>query len=146
MAQRLGTIVATRKLKRLDRRGSVLIRVGLPRRRRTGEWACPYQLTGLADERIRRVLGEDSIQALHLALEAIRMDLKPFEKQLTWTGAPGDLFLPEYVPYYYGTKFAEHLSTVIEEEMRQEGRRIQQRARRRGLKRKGTRGSRGAAA
>jgi hypothetical protein len=137
VAQRLGTIIAKRTLKRVDLPGSVLIQVGIPRRRRTGEWACPYQIVGLEEERVRRALGEDSIQALHLALEGIRMDLKPFESQLTWTGQPGDLFLPEYVPYSYGTKFAKQLSALIQEEVRREGRRIQQRFRRRNQRRKG---------
>jgi hypothetical protein len=88
----------------------------------------------------------DSVQALHLALEAIRLDLEPHEQQLTMSDEPGDLFLPQYVPYYYGTKFAKHLGAMIEAELHREGRRIRARVRRRDQKRRRGRHRRGAAA
>jgi hypothetical protein len=147
MATRFGTIIATRRLAQASSKQPVTVELGRPRRRRTGEWACPYRIRGLVKDRSGLAYGVDSVQALHLALEAIRLDLEPFRAQLTWfRGEPGELFLPRYVPYYFGEAFALKLGKLIDEELRRENRRIRERTRRRSQKRKAKGRSRGAAA
>lgn len=146
-ADRLGTIVATRRLARGSKQRPVLVRLGKPRHRRTGEWACPYRIQGVGSGRTRQVFGEDAVQALQLALEAIRLELEPFRHELTcFGGEPGELFFPRYVPYSFGQRFADRLGALLDDELRREARRIRERARRRSKRRKRSRESRGAPA
>jgi len=77
----LGEVIATRKLT-LDGGTEVTVHVGRPCS--PPEWNsnfyCPYQIIGLGSERVRRVGGVDSMQALVLALEAIGADFYAYNK------------------------------------------------------------------
>jgi hypothetical protein len=58
------------------RRIPITVEVGLPRRNSdAGEWCCPIQLAGI-DDRVRPSYGEDSLQALCIALRHIRSQLE----------------------------------------------------------------------
>jgi hypothetical protein len=67
--------IAIRHLARTDTGAAVTVQLGRPRRRRTGEFECPYRVRGLGRAKIGRALGEDSVQALQLAFEAVRLEL-----------------------------------------------------------------------
>ena len=130
MPIRFGTVVAARHLVTVDDERPVTVELGVPRRRRTGEWACPYRIRGLGRARSRQAFGEDSIQALHLALELVRLELEPFRAQLAWAdGEPGELFFPRYVPYYFGERFARKLGDMLDREIHREGQRRRKRQR-----------------
>jgi hypothetical protein len=93
----LGTVIAERTL-RLDRPGrrSTVVRVKFgrpvraPRPQRGDPWWCPVQISGLRKRQMERVAGEDSLQALTLALEFVSRIL-PVEAdragvRLQWLG------------------------------------------------------------
>lgn len=93
----LGTVIAERALT-LDRprRRSTVVRVKFgrpvraPRPQRGDPWWCPVQISGLGKREIEKVPGEDSLQALTLALEHVCRVL-PFEAdragiRLEWLG------------------------------------------------------------
>lgn len=93
----LGTVIAERTL-RLDRPGRrptvVRLKFGrpvrAPRPERGDPWWCPVQITGLGKRQMEKVPGEDSLQALTLALEFVGRVL-PVEAEragvrLQWLG------------------------------------------------------------
>ena len=56
------------------------IAVGRPYRATTGEWRCPVAMSGL-EERLPDMAGEDSLQALCMALSTVRALLEHFVEQ-----------------------------------------------------------------
>ena len=78
-----------------------------------------------------RALGEDSVQALQLAFEAVRLELEPHAAILTWYGARGETGFPQYVPYSLGGRFRKRLEVMINREIEREVRRLEQRSKRR---------------
>jgi hypothetical protein len=52
----------------------IIARVGRPYHVQEGEWACPSEIVGL-DPHARDIHGEGSMQALHLAINFIRIRL-----------------------------------------------------------------------
>ncbi len=46
----------------------VVVRFGKPARHPKGDWACPYQISGIGDEKVRQAFGIDGVQALQLAM------------------------------------------------------------------------------
>lgn len=96
-------IIATRTLDVLDDRDQparqVLVHLGRPWQEPTGEWAVPYQVVGLSENKpkVYRVLGFDAIQALQGALLVIGGILAGSEEveqgRLRWDGDP-DLGFP----------------------------------------------------
>ena len=90
--------IATRRLTLVPGGRPVDVELDAPVRRRSGEWACAYRIRGIGRVRAGRALGEDSLQALQLALVAVRQALEPFADRRTWTGETGELGLPEPIP------------------------------------------------
>jgi hypothetical protein len=74
--------------------------------------------------RAGRAQGEDSLQALQLALSAVRQALEPFATRLTWTGEPGELGLPEPIPDYFGGEFRRRLERLVRQETEREAARL----------------------
>src|ERR1039458_8851234 len=73
------TLTATIDNKSFD----ILVRFGKPLLHPKGDWACPYQIAGIGDEKVRLAFGIDAVQALQLAmlaaganLSAHRMEVK----------------------------------------------------------------------
>ena len=93
----LGTVIAERTLKlEGPRRRSTVVRVKFgrpvraPRPERGDPWWCPVVIAGLGKPRLEKIPGEDSLQALTLALEFIARGL-PVEAHragahLEWLG------------------------------------------------------------
>jgi hypothetical protein len=72
----LGTVIAERilKLERPGRRAAaVRVKFGRPVRgpERRDPWWCPVEIAGLGKRRLEKVPGEDSLQALTLAMELV---------------------------------------------------------------------------
>ena len=118
------TTIATRRLTLVPSGRPVLIELDAPVRRRSGEWACVHRIRGIGRVRTGRVLGEDGVQALQLAIAAVRQSLEPFAAQLTWTGEPGELGLPEAIPDYFGGDFRRRLERLVRLETEREAQRI----------------------
>jgi Domain of unknown function (DUF6968) len=94
---KVGNVIAERRLmfaRRRRRSRIVSVRFGRPvrspRPRRGDPWWCPVEITGLGKQTLRPIAGEDSLQALVLALEFVTRVL-PLEADragghLEWLG------------------------------------------------------------
>lgn len=98
--ENIGTVIAQRHLL-LDGVQSVLVRIGMPKRRAgSDDWYCPYQTEGIGSGRIGISYGVDSVQALVLALSMVGAELycsKEYEAgRLGWDcgAVKGDLGFP----------------------------------------------------
>jgi hypothetical protein len=120
--------IATRYLARADTGAAVTMQLGRPRRRRTGEFECPYRVRGLGRIRIGRALGEDGVQSLQLAFEAVRLELEHHAAILTWYGELGETGFPQYVPYMFGGRFRKRLEAMVNRAIEREARRLEQRS------------------
>lgn len=86
----VGEPIATRSLD-LANRGPVTVTIGMPKQfLDSTDFYCPYQITGLAKERIGYAGGVDAVQALMLTLERIGAELCTLEEvksgELSWQG------------------------------------------------------------
>ena len=90
----LGDIVARRELEFVSESGkeSVQVYLGKPVQQKDGPWFYPYLIEGKSFERQFRTAGEDSMQALVLALRTIPIELEALAKKnngyFTWFGDP----------------------------------------------------------
>jgi uncharacterized protein DUF6968 len=120
--------IASRQLTLVPSGRPVLVELDAPVRRRSGEWACAWHIRGIGRARAGRALGEDGLQALQLALTAVRRALEPFAGRLTWTGEPGELGLPEPIPDYFGGEFRRRLERLVQQETEREAQRLREAA------------------
>jgi hypothetical protein len=117
--------VATRQLHLIPSGRPVVLELDAPEQRRPGPWTCVYRVRGLGRTRSARVGGADAIEALLLALEALRRELEPFGPRLRWTGEPGELGLPTAVPDFLGPEFRRRVERLVREETERETRQLQ---------------------
>jgi hypothetical protein len=100
----VGEIVAVRRLfleGQEPSSGDILVKVGKPQQfPDSTDYYCPYQITGVGDEKVRYAGGIDAVQAIELAFRAIGIDLyvginREFDDRLRWEGDEhGDLGFP----------------------------------------------------
>lgn len=129
-ASQLANTIAVRRLAVVGEPGrEVVVTLGKPRPdpKPGGDWMCSYLVEGLPDARKRAAHGVDAMQALLMALEAVRVALRAAGLQLAWEGGePGDAGIPRMVPLFYGLGFAReierHIDAQIEERARAGGR------------------------
>jgi hypothetical protein len=126
MSEPHGVTIASRQLTLVPSGRPVLLELDAPRQRRTGEWACAYRIRGLGRARAGQALGEDGMEAIQLALVAMRRELEPFGPRLTWTGEPGELGLPLLIPDFFGGEVRRRLEGLVQREIEREGRRLKQ--------------------
>jgi len=110
----LGTIAAERALE--NRRSPATqagLRIGVPRERRTGDFECRYEIRGFGKIRRTKVYGVDSVQALTLAVLAVRHDLARMD-DATWEGMPAYLTLPIVTGACLPKKFVDRLERAVE--------------------------------
>jgi hypothetical protein len=116
--------LASRRLRLIPSGRPVVLELDVPLERRSGEWLCGYRIRGLGRTRASRVTGRDSLEALQLAVEALRRELEPFGPRLTWTGEAGELGLPASIPDYFGGAFRRRLEQLVRLETEREARRL----------------------
>jgi hypothetical protein len=117
--------ILVRELYLLPSRRPVSLELDTPVLKRPGAWTCAYRIRGLGPVRGGRSTGEDGLEAILHAVDALRRELAPFGARLTWTGEPGDLGLPASVPRFHGAEFARKVERMVQEETERETRRIQ---------------------
>ncbi len=115
-----GRVIASRQLSRRGQASPLTVEIGAPRRRRTGEWECPYRIRGLRSGRARRVLGEDAVQALELVFQVIRLELEPYGTDLSWTGEPGDTGFHRFFPDGLSVPMRRRIGRLIDRELSKE--------------------------
>jgi hypothetical protein len=115
--------IASRRLTLLPGGQAVTVELDQPGQVRGG-WSCAYRVRGLGRVRRGRVLGQDGVHALQLALVAVRRELEPFAARLAWGGQPGELGLPEPIPDYFGTDFRRRLEAMVRRATEEEARRL----------------------
>jgi hypothetical protein len=82
MARLMEDVIAERTLELKDPKGtvfSVVARLGKPQPDPNpgGAWRCPFQIEGILDSQgVRWISGEDSYQALILAIELVHVDIE----------------------------------------------------------------------
>jgi Domain of unknown function (DUF6968) len=95
----LGEVIAERVLQATKNRKSFVatVRLGRPVKSMDApDHRCPYQITGIGDDVVRSASGEDSMQALVLAIQMVGAELHLRYKgfRFTWLGN-SDLGLPK---------------------------------------------------
>lgn len=135
---RLGTVIARRVLSRdqASQRQSI-VRIGLPEPYGSGDWRCAYHIGGIGMRTPRYAFGVDSIQALILTLDAIRIDLEAAGTAFRWIGGElGDTGFPRYVSTAFGLVLSRRINRLIDRELSQHGGKLEAHARRTTRRRK----------
>ena len=124
MAKPVASPLVVRELHLLPSGRAVVLELDAPEHRRAESWVCAYRIRGLGRVRAGRVTGTDGVEALLLALTALRRELEPFGPRLTWTGEPGELGLPAAVPDFLGAEFRRRVENMVRTETERETRRL----------------------
>jgi hypothetical protein len=87
----LGDVIAERVLEATKDEKSYVVKIRLGRPVRSAEdpdYRCPYQVAGIGDDVVRSASGEDSMQALDLAIKMVGAELHFRYKDFTfrWLG------------------------------------------------------------
>lgn len=78
----------------------VLVLIGVPRPTMLTSWECQFQIVGLGYDKIQRAMGEDSVQALLIAIQSVGARLYTSQEwkagELSWelASVQGDLGIP----------------------------------------------------
>jgi hypothetical protein len=127
----LGPIIAERILTVVGSKARVHVRLGKPKKDRiSGDYTCPFIIEGLGDSTVQQAFGIDAMQALQLAMQAIRKALHPYAKRLSWVGSPpGGLGFPMMIPEVFGVKFSQRLEGIVQRETDRLGRSLERASR-----------------
>ncbi len=119
MGRGLGEVLATREFTAAGPAGPlrVVVRIGQPYRRRTGEWACPFRVNGGGRQRLKWALGVDAFQALQLVFQGIRVELQSKPYTVTWEGTGLDTVLPRPLPAFGDEAFTARIIRMVDREM-----------------------------
>ena len=112
-----------------DAGNECVVSVGIPRKspKTRHEWACPFRIVRDGKETIDHAHGIDQMQALELAVDAIRVALEKSGAALTWfvtqdgvakpAGEPGDAGFYRSIPSALGQKVYRQLARVVDDEL-----------------------------
>ncbi len=116
MRHQFGEIIGERQLNRAGARSKDLtVTLGKPRRRKDGDWECPFRISGLGTQ---YGYGVDGIQALITALDGIRVMLERSAQRFSWLGGePGYTGFDRFVTASLGEKFNKRLNLIIDREI-----------------------------
>lgn len=97
------------------------------------DWVCPYQIKGLGRSRVEVAHGLDALQALMMALEAIRLRLEQNGLQLHVAGGRGWRrgVSARRVPTFFGPEGAAKTSQLIDREVERFSRTVETKSKRR---------------
>src|SRR5262249_10218658 len=97
-------IIASRALQiEDDPSKEVILSIVAPEQVSPDEWKCGYRMVGLGKGELRYAHGSDSVQALVLAFEGLRVALADSGTNVSWVGGePGDLGIPKFIPAIFG--------------------------------------------
>lgn len=82
--------IASRTFKDTKTEKKIVANVFEPKQTKAGTWSCRIVIRGLRKAIQTDVLGEDSLQALQIAIQGIRFHLEQSGRPITWLDEPGD--------------------------------------------------------
>jgi len=101
-----------------DQGEKITLRISKPKKDRHGDWKCDFQIQGLGDDEIKAAHGIDSMQAITVAIQAIRAFLTKSGRELTWEGGEkGDIGMPFEIPAYLPLPQRNRIEQVVKEEI-----------------------------
>jgi hypothetical protein len=104
----LGRAIARRTLDEHGVTGrKVVVSIGLPRPQRLskhGDWECPFLIEGIGESKVERAGGVDSLQALLMAIEGVRVRLEQSGRNFFWLDPNIGADIPLYVPTTWGNR------------------------------------------
>jgi hypothetical protein len=115
----IGRTIAGRELAVAgDPKRRIIVSLGMPRRVSSEEWQCKVRIDGLDAEPISQWISSvDSLDALLLGVEFIRLSLKRSPRHLVWLG-DSTLFtaggIPRQVPADLGEEFDKRIEKLLE--------------------------------
>jgi hypothetical protein len=116
----LGRAIARRTLDEHGVTGrKVVVSIGLPRPQRLskhGDWECPFLIEGIGESKVERAGGVDSLQALIMAIEGVRVRLEQSGRNFFWLDPNIGADIPLYVPTTWGKPLVERVRVAIERE------------------------------
>jgi hypothetical protein len=116
----LGRPIARRTLAEEGVTGrKVVVSIGLPRPDRFskhGDWECPFLIEGVGESKVETTYGVDSLQALILAIEGVRVRLEQTGRNFFWFDPNIGVDIPLSVPTVWGKRLVERVSLAIERE------------------------------
>jgi hypothetical protein len=116
----LGRPIARRTLTEEGVTGrKIVVSIGLPRPDRLskhGDWECPFLIEGVGESKVETTYGVDSLQALILAIEGVRVRLEQTGRNLFWLDPNLGTDIPLNVPTVWGKRLVERVSLAIERE------------------------------
>jgi hypothetical protein len=120
VSKQLGRIIAAREFtaKSGKRSKRILVQIGTPYQVKTGDWACPFRVTGAGPQKQKRVFGIDAFQALQLVYQGIRKELEEKKQTVTWEGVSLAAVLPRLIPHFGDEAFSARINRMIDRELR----------------------------
>ena len=97
-------------------RRRVRVRLGFPRLVDAHEWACAFQVSGWRGGKVLIARGVDGLQALIIAVSAIRTRLGRM-KNIRRDQQPYEFVFPKVVPMAHGLDYHRHLCNVLDAEI-----------------------------
>jgi hypothetical protein len=93
----LGDVIAERELE-VAGAARAVVRIGRPTpdAQEGGDWRCPFQIVGLADDAVHEAFGLDAVQAIQLCFQMIDIYLASERgaRDITWLGSEDLGFFP----------------------------------------------------
>lgn len=97
---------------------TVVAAIFSPRQRTSEQWTCRFRIDGLVQAVDEDAYGVDSMQALQMALEGVRVRLRDCGEVMTFLeGEPGDLGIARPIPLGYGLELYERLERLVDDEV-----------------------------
>jgi hypothetical protein len=115
----LGQVIARRILSEQGVVGrKVVVSIGLPRPDplKGGDWECPFLIEGVGKSEVQKAFGVDSLQALIIAIQGIRVGLEQTGRNLFWLGPEIGPDIPLNVPTVWGKQLVARVRLAIERE------------------------------
>lgn len=108
--------IASRTLTDTDGKPVLEVRIGLPRPADPIDWECPFVLAPPGEPGDMQTMpGVDAVQALSLALEAIRVTLAKRPDRLCWLGQEPGITGFHRVTHAFGFGLVERLERQIDD-------------------------------
>jgi hypothetical protein len=116
----LGEVVARRILAEQGvARRKIVVSIGLPRPdplSKHGDWECAFLIQGVGRSKVQKTFGVDSLQALMIAIEGVRVGLEQTGRRFFWLDPEIGTDIPLSVPTIWGKQLVERVRLAIERE------------------------------